>query len=72
MNDTTLAQQMVVAAPAAPRNVNLNLHTDPKRMAIIKVWDAMFHRHLVDLFPERPATTGRSTFKTVRAYAPIV
>lgn len=41
MNDnTTLAQQMVAAAPAATRNVNLS--TDPKRMAIIKVWDAMF------------------------------
>jgi asparaginyl-tRNA synthetase len=41
MNDnTTLAQQMVAAAPAATRNVNLN--TDPKRMAVIKVWDAMF------------------------------
>ncbi|TGE21643.1 hypothetical protein E5K00_15310 [Hymenobacter aquaticus] len=41
MNDnTTLAQQMVAAAPAATRNVNLS--TDPKRMAVIKVWDAMF------------------------------
>ncbi|GAA4013299.1 hypothetical protein GCM10022408_27850 [Hymenobacter fastidiosus] len=40
MNDTpTLAQQMVAAAPVATRNVNLS--TDPKRMAVIKVWDAM-------------------------------
>ncbi|RFP66341.1 hypothetical protein D0N36_04820 [Hymenobacter lapidiphilus] len=40
MNDNTiLAQQMVAAAPAASRNVNLS--TVPKRMAVIKVWDAM-------------------------------
>lgn len=39
MNDnTTLAQEMVAAAPAT-RNVSLS--TDPKRMAIIKVWDAI-------------------------------
>ncbi|WP_303310008.1 hypothetical protein [Hymenobacter sp. BT730] len=40
MNDnTTLAQEMVAAAPAATRNVTLS--TDPKRMAIIKVWGAI-------------------------------
>jgi len=32
---TTLAQQISAAAPAATRNVNLS--TDPKRMAIIEV-----------------------------------
>ncbi|WP_157547698.1 hypothetical protein [Hymenobacter sp. DG25A] len=42
MNDnTTLAQEMVAAAPGATRNVNLS--TDSKRMAVIKIWDAMFH-----------------------------
>lgn len=36
MNDnTTLAQQMVAAAPAATRNVKLS--TDPKRMAVILI-----------------------------------
>jgi asparaginyl-tRNA synthetase len=41
MNDnTTLAQEMVAAAPGATRNGSLS--TDPKRMAVIKVWDAMF------------------------------
>ncbi|UPL48715.1 hypothetical protein [Hymenobacter sublimis] len=40
MNDTTLTQQMVAAAPTATYNANLS--TDPKRMAIIKARDAMF------------------------------
>ncbi|NVO32368.1 amino acid--tRNA ligase-related protein [Hymenobacter lapidiphilus] len=40
MNDnTTFAQQMVAAAPAATRNMNLS--TGPKRMAVINVWDAI-------------------------------
>lgn len=38
MDTATLAQQMTAAAPAAQ---NRNLSTDPKRMAVIKVWDAM-------------------------------
>jgi len=41
MNDTTtLAQQMVTAAPAATPTMNLS--TDPKWMAVIKVRDAIF------------------------------
>ncbi|PJJ53321.1 hypothetical protein [Hymenobacter chitinivorans] len=40
MNDTTLAQQMVAAAPAATRSVSLS--TGPKRMAVINGWAAMF------------------------------
>ncbi|WP_165768223.1 hypothetical protein [Hymenobacter amundsenii] len=45
-DDNTLAQQMVAAAPAASRNVNLN--TDSKRMAVINVWDAMFLPSLIN------------------------
>ena len=41
MNDNaTLAQQMVAAAPAASRSVNLS--TDSKQVAVTNVWDAMF------------------------------
>lgn len=41
MTDTTaLAEQMVAVAPAATHNVNPN--TDPKRMAVVNVWKALF------------------------------
>ncbi len=38
-DNLALAQEMTVAAPATR---NVNLRTDPRRMAVIKVWDAMF------------------------------
>ncbi len=48
MNDNaTLAQQMVAAAPAASRSVNLSTAA-PKRMAVINVWDAMFFPSLIN------------------------
>ena len=42
MDANTLAPTVAAAAIAAAHVGNCNLSTDPKRMAVIKVWDAMF------------------------------
>ena len=42
MDANTLAPTVAAAAIAAAHVGNRNLSTDPKCMAVIKVWDAMF------------------------------
>ena len=41
MNTNTLAPEVAAATLASAHVGNRNLSTDPKRMAVIKVWDAM-------------------------------
>ena len=41
MDSNTITPTMAAAIPSAHAG-NRNLSTDPKRMAVIKVWDAMF------------------------------
>ena len=42
MDTNTLASKAAAAAIASAHAGNRNLSTDPKRMAVIKVWDATF------------------------------
>ena len=41
MDTNTLSPKVAAAAIASTHASNRNLSTDPKRMAVIKVWDSM-------------------------------
>ena len=61
MDTNTLSPTVAAATLASAHAGNRNLSTDPKRMAVIKVWDAMMRGTLLNSDPRE----DRKVFATV-------